>query len=690
MGEQNNEPLVEQFDGSAWTLSATPDQSGPASLDSISCGSATFCEAVGSASVPGSQGGLTPLLEAWDGTSWTTAQSPVAAVPGQNILLSGVDCYSVNSCVAVGAGETDSLLLDYQDGQWLTAPSPERPSGTTDALLGAVSCVAGWDCVADGSASSSAGEEVFFTAAAVGTPGAPSAVISSPDTGGVYTLNEVVPTSFSCLEGDGGPGLSSCVDSNGSGSPGVLETSAYGSHTYSVTATSADGQSATSSITYVVANPPTATIAAPLNGASYLLNQNVPTSFSCSEGTGGPGISSCVDSNASTSPGSLDTGSAGINTYSVTATSADGLTTTISVDYSVIGPPTVNLNIPLSGNYVELGESVDIDFGCSEYPGGPGIASCLDSNGSTAPGLLDTSSVGEHVYSVTATSLDGLHSTQTVTYTVAALPTATITSPASGGTYTLNQNVPTTFVCSEGAGGPGVSECLDSNNQASPGHLDTSSTGTHTYSVEAGSTDGINSEASITYTVVPPKVAPTVTLDPISQTGYAGTTLTFTASASGTPTPTVQWQVSTNKGASWANQPGATSETFTTAPLTTTESGREFRAVFTNVAGTATTSAATMTVLRAVAPKVTTQPTNKTVRAGSTASFSANANGTPTPTVQWEVSTNQGSTWSVVAGANSTTLTFTATAAENGWRYQAVFKNVAGSVTTKAATLKVD
>jgi hypothetical protein len=662
VGNLDNEALAEQFDGTTWTVSLTPTLSGTGSLDSVSCFSATFCEAVGANYLTGTQGGMAPLIDTWDGSAWTTASNPIAPVPGQNNSLTGVDCYGASACVAVGVGQTAPLVLDYQSGQWLTAPSPPLPSGTTGELLDAVSCVSNWDCVADGVATTTAGaQDVVFASAPVGSPSAPSAVISSPDTDGVYSLNQVVPTAFSCFEGVGGPGITSCVDSNGSGSPGVLDTSSYGSHTYSVTATSADGQTATSSITYWVATPPRATIASPLSGATYVMNQSVPSSFGCTEGTGGPGISSCVDSDGSSSPGTLDTSSPGINTYSVTARSADGLTSTTSVNYNVIGPPTAQFNLPLSGNYVELGASVSVGFGCSEYPGGPGIASCVDSNGSASPGTLNASSVGPHTYSVTATSADGLSSTKTFTYTVAAPPTATITSPASGGTYTLNQSVPTTFSCSDGLGGPGLSQCVDGNHQTSPGHLDTSSTGTHTYYVEVGSTDGFYAEASITYTVVVPNVAPTVTLNPVTQTGYAGTTLTFTANASGTPTPTVQWQVSTNKGESWVNDAGATSTSLTTAPLTTTESGWEVRAVFTNAAGTATTSAATITVLKDVAPKMTLQPTNVTVKAGTTASFTATASGLPTPSVQWEASSN----------------------------YRAVVQNGGGSVTTRAATLKV-
>ena len=48
-----------------------------------------------------------------------------------------------------------------------------------------------------------------------------------------------------------------------------------------------------------------------------------------------------------------------------------------------------------------------------------------------------------------------------------------------------------------------------------------------------------------------------------------------------------------------------------------------------------------------------------------------------TDTVQWEVSTDGGTTFTNISGATSTTYTFTATAAENGDEYQAVFTNSA-------------
>jgi hypothetical protein len=178
-----------------------------------------------------------------------------------------------------------------------------------------------------------------------------------------------------------------------------------------------------------------------------------------------------------------------------------------------------------------------------------------------------------------------------------------------------------------------------------------------------------------------------VTQQPQDTTVQAGQPYTFTAAATGTPAPTVQWQVSTDGGGTYANVPGATSGTLTrTAALA--DSGELFRAVFTNAEGTATTDAASLTVT-GVPPQVTQQPASTSVEVGQGYSFSVAASGIPTPTVQWQSSTDNGATFQNVPGATTPTLSGTATATQNGTRYRAVFTNSEGAATTTAATLTV-
>jgi hypothetical protein len=89
-----------------------------------------------------------------------------------------------------------------------------------------------------------------------------------------------------------------------------------------------------------------------------------------------------------------------------------------------------------------------------------------------------------------------------------------------------------------------------------------------------------------------------VTQNPTSITVSAGEPASFTASATGSPTIRVQWQVSSDGGVTFSNITGNASAPSTTLIFYTqvSENGYKYRAVFTNSAGTATSSAATLTV----------------------------------------------------------------------------------------------
>ena len=207
--------------------------------------------------------------------------------------------------------------------------------------------------------------------------------------------------------------------------------------------------------------------------------------------------------------------------------------------------------------------------------------------------------------------------------------------------------------------------------------------GTHSITaVYGGDTNyATSTSAAVSQTVA---AAPLVTSNPTGQTVNGGTTATFTASAIGTPVPTVQWQVSTNGGSSWANISGATSTTYTTPAVTAGNDGSLYRALFINNLGSAATSSATLHVNQA--PVISSQPVSVTTNTGSTATFTAAATGSPAPTVQWQQ--NSGSGWTDIPGATSTSYS-TVASGNNSTQFRAVFTNTFGSVTSSAASLTI-
>jgi uncharacterized repeat protein (TIGR01451 family) len=205
----------------------------------------------------------------------------------------------------------------------------------------------------------------------------------------------------------------------------------------------------------------------------------------------------------------------------------------------------------------------------------------------------------------------------------------------------------------------------------------------NTASVTGGGGSIVTGSSTDTVTVLQ---GPSTSTQPLPQTACSGASVSFTAAATGSPTPTVQWQVSTNGGATFTNLTGATSTTLTFTSAAS-QNNNQYRAVFTNTAGSSNTNAVLLTVN--TAPAITLNPLSQPVTSGQTATFTAGASGQPTPTVQWQVSTNGGTTFSNIAGATSTTLSFTTGTGQSGNQYRAVFTSSCGGATTTAATLTV-
>jgi uncharacterized protein YjbI with pentapeptide repeats len=264
---------------------------------------------------------------------------------------------------------------------------------------------------------------------------------------------------------------------------------------------------------------PLARIESPAGGGSYLLGETVSTSFVCEENwEQGLAIESCLDSNGyeggkgffEPGHGYLNTNTTGPHEYRVTATRTDGAQATATISYTVVKRPSVEIALTPEtevegaggGEVLRIGSHASTTFRCTagEYAT---LESCVDSNGASGGhGEIDTSAPGQFTYTVIAKDTDGHLTVGRLSYTVAEPPRARISSPASGATYALGQQVQAQYACTEGADGPGISRCFvvggESSNQ---GLLNTSTAGAHEYRVYAISSDGLEASARITYSV---------------------------------------------------------------------------------------------------------------------------------------------------------------------------------------------
>ncbi len=78
------------------------------------------------------------------------------------------------------------------------------------------------------------------------------------------------------------------------------------------------------------------------------------------------------------------------------------------------------------------------------------------------------------------------------------------------------------------------------------------------------------------------------------------------------------------------------------------------------------------------------------VIAGATATFTVVATGFPASAIQWQVSTNSGSSWSIISSATAATYSISTILSDQGSQYRAVLTNALGVTTTNAATLTVN
>jgi hypothetical protein len=251
-------------------------------------------------------------------------------------------------------------------------------------------------------------------------------------------------------------------------------------------------------------------------------------------------------------------------------------------------------------------------------------------------------------------------------------------SPAAPQSYTFAGSVPPgmTFRALGGTGAGTVSGPINTSTVQLSGTPTTAGTYVITIIGWRGA-NGTSDQHRASYTVTvtgSTNAAPTITTQPTSRTVAAGSPASFTTVVTGSPTPTLQWFKNS------VAVPGATSELLTFASATLADAG-SYTLVATNSQGSVTSNAATLTVNGGPAPIVTTQPASLAQPAGSAASLSVVASGSPT--FQWR---KNGAN---IPGATAATLSFASLAAADTASYDVVLTNATGSVTSNAATVVV-
>jgi subtilisin family serine protease len=143
-------PLIERWNGTSWSVQTSPLPPGItySSLSKVSCPSTGACVATGAAS--STEGGAAYAVR-WDGKEWSLASSGLSA-------SSDLSCTSSTSCIAVGTKESKTLMQAWDGSKWSAQSSP-NPEGKTPSLSG-VSCTSATACIAVGKASFGSGEAV--------------------------------------------------------------------------------------------------------------------------------------------------------------------------------------------------------------------------------------------------------------------------------------------------------------------------------------------------------------------------------------------------------------------------------------------------------------------------------------------------------------------------------------------------
>jgi hypothetical protein len=140
VGSSSSRTLVEHWDGIGWSVVASPSPGSFSGLSAVATVSPRTRRNVWAVGGSFNGSGNDTLIEHWDGTSWSVVASPS---PGRFNALQGVSAVSQDDVWAVGNGTTDpaapfaaETLVEHWDGSsWSIVPSPTRDDGSYFAAV---------------------------------------------------------------------------------------------------------------------------------------------------------------------------------------------------------------------------------------------------------------------------------------------------------------------------------------------------------------------------------------------------------------------------------------------------------------------------------------------------------------------------------------------------------------------------
>lgn len=169
--------------------------------------------------------------------------------------------------------------------------------------------------------------------------------------------------------------------------------------------------------------------------------------------------------------------------------------------------------------------------------------------------------------------------------------------------------------------------------------------------------------------------APSIQTQPASQNVGVGAPITLTVVAGGVPDPTFQWH---RNGSPVSGATGATLSLSNAQPA---QAGN-YTVVVTNIAGVATSAAATVMVVNT--PTISVQPASQNAAGGDTVIFGVGVGAAPLPTVQW---LRDGV---AIPGATNLNLILTNVQLQSAGDYTVVATNSLGAVVSNPARLVIN